>query len=453
MYKRLSIVMFPILLVALIGTGIWGYLEHQEKNSVLIKAENQYQRAFHDLSFHVDKLHTELGNTLAVNSTSQDAYKKGLINVWRITSQAQNEISQLPLTLLPFNKTDDFLANISNFTYRAAVRDLSKQPLDEKEMKTLNTLYEHSGEIASELRGVQSKVLQNNLRWMDVELALAKQSETHDNAIIDGFSTVDKKVGEYPEIEWSPTVMSVYQNRNMSMLSGQEEGTDQIKQKAAKFLGLQDSSGLQVVENGAGTENQSYSVSMPKTGTSDGNVYMDYSKKGGQLLWFSASRDVPSKQLDLRTARDVAAQFLDERDYKDMTAVSYDEYNNVANMTFATDKNGIINYLEKVAVKVALDNGEVIGMDAADYVYDKKERQMNAPKLSDEQARKTLSPNFKVESAEKALIRNDIDEEVQCYQYIGRVNGGIYRIYINADSGAQEKIDRIGSEEAQLRKS
>ena len=453
MYKRLSIVMFPILLVALIGTGIWGYLEHQEKNSVLIKAENQYQRAFHDLSFHVDKLHTELGNTLAVNSTSQDAYKKGLINVWRITSQAQNEISQLPLTLLPFNKTDDFLANISNFTYRAAVRDLSKQPLDEKEMKTLNTLYEHSGEIASELRGVQSKVLQNNLRWMDVELALAKQSETHDNAIIDGFSTVDKKVGEYPEIEWSPTVMSVYQNRNMSMLSGQEEGTDQIKQKAAKFLGLQDSSGLQVVENGAGTENQSYSVSMPKTGTSDGNVYMDYSKKGGQLLWFSASRDVPSKQLDLRTARDVAAQFLGERDYKDMTAVSYDEYNNVANMTFATDKNGIINYLEKVAVKVALDNGEVIGMDAADYVYDKKERQMNAPKLSDEQARKTLSPNFKVESAEKALIRNDIDEEVQCYQYIGRVNGGIYRIYINADSGAQEKIDRIGSEEAQLRKS
>ncbi|CAG7641439.1 germination protein YpeB [Paenibacillus allorhizosphaerae] len=453
MYKRLSIVMFPILLVALIGTGIWGYLEHQEKNSVLIKAENQYQRAFHDLSFHVDKLHTELGNTLAVNSTSQDAYKKGLINVWRITSQAQNEISQLPLTLLPFNKTDDFLANISNLTYRAAVRDLSKQPLDEKEMKTLNTLYEHSGEIASELRGVQSKVLQNNLRWMDVELALAKQSETHDNAIIDGFSTVDKKVGEYPEIEWSPTVMSVYQNRNMSMLSGQEEGTDQIKQKAAKFLGLQDSSGLQVVENGAGTENQSYSVSMPKTGTSDGNVYMDYSKKGGQLLWFSASRDVPSKQLDLRTARDVAAQFLDERDYKDMTAVSYDEYNNVANMTFATDKNGIINYLEKVAVKVALDNGEVIGMDAADYVYDKKERQMNAPKLSDEQARKTLSPNFKVESAEKALIRNDIDEEVQCYQYIGRVNGGIYRIYINADSGAQEKIDRIGSEEAQLRKS
>ncbi len=76
MYKRLSIVMFPILLVALIGTGFWGYLEHQEKNSVLIKAENQYQRAFHDLSFHVDKLHTEIGNTLAVNSTSQDAYKK-----------------------------------------------------------------------------------------------------------------------------------------------------------------------------------------------------------------------------------------------------------------------------------------------------------------------------------------------------------------------------------------
>ncbi|TVY11587.1 germination protein YpeB [Paenibacillus cremeus] len=452
MYKRLSIVMFPILLIALIGTGVWGYLEHQEKNSVLIKAENQYQRAFHDLSFHVDKLHSELGNTLAVNSTSQDAYKKGLINVWRITSQAQNEISQLPLGMLPFNKTDDFLSKISNFAYRAAVRDLSKQPLDENEIKTLNTLYEHANDISTELRGVQDKVLASNLRWMDVELALATHKEQSDNAIIDGFTMVDKKVGEYPEINWSPTVMSAYQNRNMNMLSGQEISADEVKQKAAQFLGIQDPSSLQVVENGAGTEYQSYSVSAPKEGTSDGLVHMDFSKKGGQLLWYNAARNVPEKKVDLRAARDKAAQFLDEHNYKDMTAVSYDEYNNVANLTFAARTNDIINYLEKVAVKVALDNAEVVGVEASDYVYDKKDRQVNAAKLSDEEARKTLSANFKVDSVHKALIRNDVEEEVLCYQYIGRVNGGIYRIYVNAESGAEEKIDRIGKDEAQVTK-
>ena len=90
MYQRLSAVLFPIAAVLLAGTVLWGYQEHQEKNRILVKAENQYQRAFHDLSYHVDKLHTELGNTLAVNSASTGAQRKGLVNVWRITSEAQN---------------------------------------------------------------------------------------------------------------------------------------------------------------------------------------------------------------------------------------------------------------------------------------------------------------------------------------------------------------------------
>ncbi|WP_281886863.1 germination protein YpeB [Paenibacillus sp. YYML68] len=449
MYKRLSIVMFPILLVALIGTGIWGYMEHQEKNSVLIKAENQYQRAFHDLTFHVDKLHTELGNTLAVNSTSQEAYKKGLINVWRITNEAQNEISQLPLTLLPFNETEQFLANISKFAYRAAVRDLSKQPFTEAEMKTMKSLYEHSKQISDDLRQVQSTVVEQNLRWMDVELALATKSEPYDNDIIDGFATLDKKVSEYAEVNWSPSVMSMFEKRDVSMLSGNEMTVDDIKQRAAQFLGVQSLDTAQIVENGVGTEYASYSVYIPKEGTLDG-AHMDFAKKGGQLLWYNATRDVQTRALDLRQARDVAAQFLDEHGYTGMTAVSYDDYANVANLTFASREGDAINYLEKVAVKVALDNGEVTGLEATDYVFNNKERQLPAPTVTVEDAKKTLNPEFKLDSVSQALIRNEIDEEVLCYQFMGRVNGGYYRIFINAATGTEEKIDYIQADEVQV---
>ncbi len=54
MYKRLSAVLFPIVTLLMIGAFVWGYQENQEKNSILIKAENQYQRAFHNLSYHMD---------------------------------------------------------------------------------------------------------------------------------------------------------------------------------------------------------------------------------------------------------------------------------------------------------------------------------------------------------------------------------------------------------------
>ena len=31
--------------------------------------------------------------------------------------------------MMPFNKTEDFLSHISNFAYKASMRDLTKEPL------------------------------------------------------------------------------------------------------------------------------------------------------------------------------------------------------------------------------------------------------------------------------------------------------------------------------------
>jgi len=190
-------ILVVILTLGLAGTVLWGYQEHKEKNAVLINAENNYQRAFHDLTYQVDMLHDKIGATLAMNSQKQ--LSPALADVWRLTSEAHTDVGQLPLSLLPFNKTEEFLSNIGNFSYRTAIRDLNKQPLSEQEYSQLKKLYKQSADIQNELRQVQHMVLKNNLRWMDVEMALANGKEASDNTIIDGFKTVEKTVGGYGE--------------------------------------------------------------------------------------------------------------------------------------------------------------------------------------------------------------------------------------------------------------
>ncbi|MCL6574437.1 MAG: germination protein YpeB, partial [Bacillus sp. (in: Bacteria)] len=175
-------IIIGVLTIGVVGTAYWGYQEHQEKNAVLLHAENNYQRAFHDLSYQMDLLHDKIGTTLAMNS--RHSLSPSLTEVWRITSEAHSDVGQLPLTLLPFNKTEEFLANIGNFSYRVAVRDLDKEPLSKDEYESLKVLYKRSGDIQNELRNVQQLVLKNNLRWMDVELALASGEESADNTII-----------------------------------------------------------------------------------------------------------------------------------------------------------------------------------------------------------------------------------------------------------------------------
>src|SRR5699024_6340784 len=153
-----------------------------------------------------DLLHDQIGSSLAMNS--KDRLSPQLVDIWRLTSEAHANVGQLPLSLLPFNKTEEFLSNIGNFTYRTAVRDLEKDPLNDQEMSTLKELYKQAEEIKGELRQVQHLVLKNNLRWMDVQLALATHDEPGDNTIINGFKTVEKKVEGYSEANANSSIMS-----------------------------------------------------------------------------------------------------------------------------------------------------------------------------------------------------------------------------------------------------
>ncbi|GIP02282.1 MULTISPECIES: germination protein YpeB [Paenibacillus] len=449
MYKRLSAILFPVATILLIGALVWGYQENKEKNAILINAENQYQRAFHDLSYNMDRIHAELGNTLAVSSTSQGMHRKGLMNVWRLTSQAQNEISQLPLTLLPFNKTEEFLSRISNFAYKTGVRDLTKEPLSENEVKTLKSLYANSGEITKDLQHVQNKVIANSLRWMDVETALAT-NKVEDNSIIDGFKTVDKKVEAYPELDWGPSVSSIYDRRSVKQLAGMPVSEEDVKRKALKFSDTGNQANVQVTKNGSGTEWVSYTakVKHPK-----GHMLsMDFTEKGGQLISYTDERNVGAKRASVQDAIDKAQQFLTKKGYSDMTVVSADQYDNLANFSFVREEDGVLIYPEKITVRSAMDNGEVIGFQASDFVYEHQvKRDIPQPKLSLAEAEKVLNPEFKVLYHRKALIKNDRSEDVLCYEFGGRINGSQYRIYINADTGLEETVEVVKDAQAGIK--
>jgi len=445
MYARLSSVLFPIATILLVGSLIWGYQEHQEKNSVLIKAENQYQRAFHDLTNHMNRLQDELGQTLAVNSVSQAAQRKGLVKVWRLTSQAQNEVNQLPLALLPFNQASDFLSRISDFAYSASVRDLTKQPLSDDELKTMKSLYAKATDINKDLGKVEDAVMSDHLRWMDVEVAMASKDEPGGNTIIDGFKAVDKKIGSYPENDWGPSSMSTKSRKSVQMLSGPDVSPEEVKQKALSFLGTRTFSGneadVKVTENGAATQMPIYSVSI--NGHNGDRIEMDYTRKGGELLWYMNPRTVTTRKLDLAATRDKASQFLLRHGYKDMTPVTYDQYDHVSVFTFVRQQDNVRIYPDKVTVRIAMDNGEAVGLQAKDHVFAEKTVKLPAPKISKQEAEKVLNPNFKIQGHSLSLIENEMKKQVLCHEFVGKIDGSRYRMYINADTGVEETIEKI----------
>ncbi|AMA73598.1 MULTISPECIES: germination protein YpeB [Aneurinibacillus] len=444
MYWKIAGVLAPILAVGAIGAGMWGYQENQEKNSVLIKAENQYQRAFHNLNYHIDKLQDELGKTIAVNSRQQ--LTPCLTNVWRLAYSAQNDVGQLPLTLLPFNQTQKFLANVADFSYQTAVRDLEKKPLSDKEYKTLQALYRHSQEIQSQLQKVQTAVIDKHLRWMDVESALATEEKQEDNTIIDGLKVVDKSVGGYKDVDFGSGIGSLNAARKLKIQSikGTPVTAEEAKKRALAFVNITPAQLAEatVVDNGSGRDYESFSVRIVRKGDPT-PVHVDVAKKGGKVVWVLDERDVTAKKLKIEEAKQKADRYLAERGYRSMEAVSYGQYEGLAVFTYVYKQGDIRIYPDTVTVKVALDKGDVLGFQGESYLLNHRPRTLAKPGLTEAQARAKVNPGLKVKEARLAVIENESGQEVQAYEFYGGLGQDRYRVYIDASTGEEVKIEKI----------
>ena len=440
-------VLITVLSLGVVGTGLWGYQEHREKNALLINAENNYQRAFHNLTQQVDVLHDKIGTTLAMNS--RQSLSPTLAEVWRITSEAHNDVGQLPLTLLPFNKTEDFLAKIGGFSYQVAVRDLDKEPLNDKEYATLKTLYNQAGEIQDELRNVQHLAMKNNIRWMDVELALASGKEPADNTIIDGFKTVESKVEGYNNTDLGPAFGNLNEKENqLNFLEGEDFSKEEAIKKAEKYIGLAKDSKVQITESGKGSDYVFYSISMEnKKNKQISN--MDITKKGGHPLWYVLSRDVKEQKISLNEAGNKALKFLKDNKYRDLEIIDSTQYDHIGVFTIIKTMDGVRIYPKSVKVKVALDNGQVLGFANNDYLRAvNSETEIAKPAITLEDARAKINPKLKVMEDRLAVIMNDLGKAVLCYEFMGTLDKDTYRIFINADSGMEEKVEKMNNVES-----
>jgi spore germination protein len=437
-------ILIAVLVIGVAGTAFWGYQEHQEKNAILINAENNYQRAFHELTYQMDILHDKIGTTLAMNS--KRSLSPALADVWRLTSQAHSDVGQLPLTLLPFNKTEEFLSNIGDFSYRVAVRDLDDKPLTDKEYNSLEKLYNQSADIQKELRRVQHLVIKNNLRWMDVEMALASGKESADNTIIDGFKTVEKNVTGYDEASFGSTtfVNSQKRDENFKKLKGEQISKKDAVAILRKYSGIDKSKDAKVASSGKGSDFKFYSVSI---GNGNTEASMDVTQKGGYPIWYINNREVKESKISLNKAAEKATQFLKENKFEKLELFESVQYDKMGIFTYVTVLDGVRVYPDAIKVKVALDNGQIIGFAAEEYLRNNHDREVAEPAIALEEAKKETNPNLKVMEERLAIIVNDLNEEVLCYEFLGMLGNDTYRIFINANTGEEEKIEKLKNAE------
>jgi spore germination protein len=433
-------VVIVVMAIALVAVGYWGFKEHQDKNAVLIHAENNYQQSYHDLTYYVDKIHDHLGTALA--TSSQDMAAPELTEVWRLSSLARGDIGQLPLTLLPFNQTAEFLANLGKFSYQSSVKN-GQKALSDSQYQQLESLYKESGKIQDDLRGVQKKIVDNNLRWMDVEMALASQKQPTDNQVIDGLRTVDQKVEGF-ENKWDPAVTrsSLDELDKLDHLSGASISQSQAGKKVKSFLNTKNGT-ADVQPIGKGASYKGYNVTLNNK-NNDNTTVASITKKGGHMVWFVKHRTVDNRRISLYRGTLYATKFMKKHGIENMDLVKSDQYNNVGVYTYARLFGDVRDYPASIRIKVALDNGEILAFDQTEYLVHQSDKKINLkPAITKQVALKGLNKNLKVQETHLAIYENELGQNVLCYEFLGTRGNDTYRILVNATSGQQEKVEML----------
>ena len=420
-----------VLSIALAFTGYWGYQQFTDKELLMVQAENNYQRSFHDLTYHVDLLYDKIGTTLALKT--KNTLSPQMLDIWQLTAQAQSDVSQLPLGLLPFTKTETFLADIGEFTYHVAIRDLDNKPLNEEEIGRLGQLYESANEIRKELRTVQHKVFSDQLKWTEVELALANNDRETPNHIIDSFTAVEDFTTGFDQSHFDNLSADFpSQQERFQFVSGDPINEADVENLIMRQFDLSEDLDIDLQKSGEGAQLDTYSGSFSHE---DQHGYIELTETGGHVLSYMINRELGNGTISLHDAEREAELLLKEQGFEDIKRLRSSQYDETGLFQYAVTNDDIWIYPDQITVKVALDNGDIIGFNATDYYRNHHEREFEEPKLSLDEAKKFVNESLNIEDQHLAIIEDKAGTEVLTYAFFGTLNHDTYQIFIDSNTG------------------
>ena len=118
----------------------------------------------------------------------------------------------------------------------------------------------------------------------------------------------------------------------------------------------------------------------------------------------------------------------------------YEKRDGIIVINYAYEQDDYIVFPDLVKVKVALDNGEIIGFESRGYVMNHIFREIPEEKITKEQALKNVNEHLETAEATTAIIPLEDGSEAACYQIKGIVSNKHFLIYVNTQTGFTEDV-------------
>ena len=437
MRRRTTIRVITFLSAALLTAGIFAVRGTRKATALERYARASTERSFAELVTSVSELSNALEKSQYLSDPALESTLCTQISGRAMTAQMAME--GLPYASRELEQTASFVAKVGDYANALSRTVGEAGGYSDEELKNLKSLAETASVMKLNLLDMQSRMAAGEMTLEQVYQASAGGEGGEGSPPLAGesFQTMEQEFPELPTLIYDGPFSETMTSRRPLSLAGMDEVTrEQAARTAEKFLGAAE--GDLDASGECGGDVPCWVCS----GRVNGGMCTVYvTKQGGKVWSMDTSRPVGEQSFTVDQGLDRAADYMARWGIEGLEESYHAVSGGVLLVNYHHVQNGVRCYPDLIKVGVALDNGSLASYDAAGYICAHTKRNIPAAKISAQQAREGVSQELTVQEQALAIIPTAGGRERLCHEFLcASASGDRYLLYVNALTGAEEKI-------------
>ena len=419
-----------IAIIAIVIAVILGINLYNKNTSYANVVQNDNNKAFYEVVDRIQNSKIYLAKSMISKEARHGA--KTLMEVWRETDLATCYLSMVPIESQEIENTEKFLNQVSEYSYTMANKCIDGQDLSDEDMDKIQELYNYANDLSNTLNEMITELNNGIIKWED----LKKNAEGSDISEVSNFNMVEQNFHEYSGLIYDGAFSEHITSEEKKGLIGNDISEDEAKIIAEEFIGKDK---IKETKNNGYVENGNIPVYRFEVTTNENKkIGISISKKGGNLVYMNYDRETNGENITEQDAIQKGKEYLQAKKYENMQETYYMKNDGYIVINYAYKQGNIVAYPDLIKLKIALDDGEIVGVDATGYLNCHFEREIPSNLISIDEARKNISTKAELSSEKLAIIPTEFNTEVLCYEFKGKINEVEFIEYINAQTGKEE---------------
>lgn len=399
--------------------------------------QDEYNKAMYLAISYINNVEVDLAKVIVTSTPSMNAVT--LADIWKQSNLAKECLEQIPASQNSLAQASKYLTQVSDFSYSLMKQNINDEKINEENFDKIKEVYKNAITLGSKMQNIYNDLSDGKIKWNELEKFANKELPNIElGESLGGFAEVNKAFQNYEGLIYDGAFSDHILNIEPKNLEEKEYSQAEAKEYVYKIFDVENIKEIKEKGESKGKiDLYNFDVSFYDKKEI---LSLSITKKGCKLYLMVGDKNVKEERLSIDEAKIKGIEFLEKLGVNNIKDTYYQKSEKIAVINYAAVQDDVILYPDLIKVKVALDDGMILGVETQGYIYNHIKRENLKPIQTQEKAKKIINENVEILSVDLALIPTEYNTEILTYEFKGRIDNRDFLIYINANTLKEEKV-------------